>query len=190
MVHVKTIHKRQGELAAMPSRRQSQKTLPEIHRADVPRSPHRRLQNESATALGVGRAFTRIPILIEKPIVRSPRPADFNDCLRADIADAARTCCNHSSAANLRHLPSIVCDDQIDALSTKRIYTSTTRQSSEEAALPTPRIEPPLTTLERDADPVRCRRAVRYAPRPAAWQRYAREWDAMQLRKSAVASKL
>ena len=163
--------------------------LPRIHDTHVPRSPHRRLQYDSATALGVGRAFTRIPILIETPIVRSPRPSDFNACLRADIADAWRTPSNLCSKG--RSLPSIVCDEPIEELSRKRLYTSTTRQSSEEAALPTLQIDPPLTTLERDAEPIgRCRRAARYAPRPAAWQRYAREWDAMQLRRSDISSNL
>ena len=162
------------------------KRLPPIHSSvPNPRSPHRRLQNDSAIALGVGRAFTRIPLLIEKPIVRSPRPSDFNKCLLADIAASS-----HAAAAFLQHSGSqprpTVCDDQIETLSRKRIYTSTTRGSTDEAALPTPRIDPPPTTLERDADPVTvCRRAARYAPQPATWQHYAREWDAMQLRKSS-----
>ena len=172
----KMMHKRRGPYPDFGSRAES---LPLIHSsAHVPRSPHRRLQNDSAVALGVGRAFTRIPLLIEKPIVRSPRPSDFNECLLAEIAKSARARTGHRSTSR-------ACVDQIELLAKKRVYTSTTRGFTDEAALPTRRVDPPPTTLERDADPVRCHRAVRYAARPAAWQLCAREWDAMQLRKSS-----
>lgn len=185
--HRMVMHKRRAPFPTVPPfsfRTGPPKILPVLNTDDVhvPRSPHRRLQNDSAIALGVGRAFTRIPLLIEKPIVRSPRPSDFNKCLLADIAAAAGAHSRDQRCAN-RPRP-IVCDEQVESLSKRRTYTSTTRESTEEAALPTLRIEPPPSTLERDADPVRCRRrAARYAPRPSAWQHYAREWDAMQLRK-------
>ena len=163
----------------------TQKTFPfvRIESAHVPRAPHRRLENDSPTALGIGRTSTRIPLLVEKPIVRSPRPSEFNECLRADIK-AANPTCNKSKESSEGRLPSIVCDDHIHRLSVKRLYTSTTREATEMAALPTAQTNAPSTTLEIDADPVRCR-TVRYAPRPSQWQLYAREWDAMQLRKSS-----
>ena len=181
------LHKRRGPSTVSPFSFSQKTSPPTIHSSvHVPRSPHRRLQNDSAIALGVGRAFTRIPLLIEKPIVRSPRPSDFNRCLLAEIGAAANSRGRGTIKLSASRPRPIVCDDQIETLSRKRIYTSTTRGSTDEAALPTPRIDPPLTTLERDADPVTvCRRAARYAPRPAAWQHYAREWDAMQLRKTS-----
>ena len=172
-----------------------QKTFPVIHNrssnAHIHRAPHRRLQNDSPTALGVS---TRIPLLVEKPIVRSPRPSEFNECLRADTAAVVCTLdrskyVQPQTKPLTERLPRIVCDDQVQALSEKRLYTSTTREATEEAALPTPRRAVPRTTLEREADPVRCR-AVRYSPRPSVWQQYAREWDAMQLRRFSDADRV
>ena len=162
--------------------------LPFIHAQNcssghVFRAPHGKTQSYKLLS---GWASTRVPLLVEKPIVRSPRPSEFNECLRADINASINIGKPQRSRASLKgRLPSIVCDDQVQQLSLKRLYTSTTREATEEAALPTPRINAPSTTLELDADPVRCRRAVRYAPRPSQWQRYAREWDATQLRKSS-----
>ena len=165
----------------------TQKSFPLIHtrsnNAHVPKAPHRRLQSDSPTALGVGKVYNRI-LLAEKPIVRSPRPSKFNECLRADNEAAINSDRSRSrQTTEAERLPSIICDDHVKLLSTKRLYTSTTREATEEAALSTPRRNVPLTTLEREADPVRCR-AVRYWPRPNVWQHYAREWDAMQLRRS------
>lgn len=179
------MHKRQGKhfiFGTVGALSKSQKTFPFIHlqssNAHVPKAPHRRLQNDSPTALGVGRSSIRIPLLVEKPIVRSPRPSEFNERLRADTLYHTRSLAEP--------LPSLYCDDQVQRLSKKRLYTSTTREATEEAALPTPRRVVPHTTLEGEADPVRYR-AVRYSPRPSVWQHYAREWDAMQLRKSPEA---
>ena len=142
--------------------------LPFIHAQNcssghVFRAPHGKTQSYK---LGSGRASTRVPLLVEKPIVRSPRPSE---CLRTDINASINIGKPQRSRASLKgRLPSIVCDDQVQRLSLKRLYTSTTREATEEAALPTPRINAPSTTLEPDADPVRCRRAARYAPRPSA----------------------
>ena len=151
----------------------------------VPKGPHRRLLKDSPTALGVGRAATHIPLLVEKPIVRSPRPADFNQQLRADYERLATVLelSQHKIQAP-KPLPSIACSEETERLSVRRRYTSTTREAAEEAALPTTERPVPQTTLQREADPVRYRR-LRYYPQPCAWQRYAREWDAMQLRKSS-----
>lgn len=151
----------------------------------VPKCPHRRLLNDSPTALGVGRAATHIPLLVEKPIVRSPRPADFNQQLRADCERLAAVLefSQHTTKAP-KPLPDIVCTEETERLSVRRRYTSTTREATEEAALPTPERPIPRTTLQREADPVRYRKQ-RYYTQPCAWQRYAREWDAMQLRRSS-----
>ena len=180
------LHKRQGQhpmfrTVGTPPRSQR----PSLFNAHVPKAPHRRLQHDSPTALGVGRASTRIPLLVEKPIVRSPRPSEFNECLRADIEGAlpSHSRAKPQSTSFTERLPSIVTDEHILLLAKKRLYTSTTREATEEAALPTPQRNVPQTTLEREADPVRYR-ATRYLPRPSVWQHYAREWDAMQLRRS------
>lgn len=151
----------------------------------VPKGPHRRLLKDSPTALGVGRAATHIPLLVEKPIVRSPRPADFNQQLRADCErlTAVLEISQHKTTAP-KHLPSIVCSEETERLFVRRRYTSTTQEATEEAALPSPERPVPQTTLQREADPVRYRR-LRYYPQPCAWQRYAREWDAMQPRRSS-----
>ena len=168
------------------------KMFPSIHNhvsnAHVPKAPHRRLKSDSPTALGVGRASTRIPLLVEKPIVRSPRPSEFNEYLLtcrtvAVPQDSSRSRVKLQTTFLTDKLPSIFCADHVQFLSRKRLYTSTTREATEEAALPTPRRNVPRTTLEREADPVRFR-AVRYPPRPCEWQHYAREWDAMQLRRA------
>ena len=168
------------------------KTFPSIQNyasnAHVPRAPHRRLKSDSPTALGVGRASTRIPLLVEKPIVRSPRPSEFNEhlltCRTAAVPqDSSRSRIKPQTTLLTDKLPSIFCDDHVQLLSRKRLYTSTTREAAEDANLPTPRRSVPRTTLERETDPVRCR-AIRYLPRPREWQHYAREWDAMQLRRA------
>lgn len=182
------LHKRQDKhfiFRSLKDSSNSRKTFPFIHHqssnAHVPKAPHRRLRQDTPTALGVGRASIRIPLLVDKPIVRSPCPSEFNERLRAD---SARTI-NCSPKSN-SSLPSLYCDEQVQRLSKKRVYTSTTREATEEAALPTPRRIVPHSTLEREADPVRYR-AIRYSPRPSLWQQYAREWDAMQLRMSSDA---
>lgn len=179
------LHKRQDKhfiFRTFGDSSKSWKTFPFIHHqssnAHVPKAPHRRLQNDTPTALGVGRASIRIPLLVEKPIVRSPRPSEFNESLRADTI---RTLDRSKSLTE--PLPSLYCDEHVYRLSEKRLYTSTTRESTEEAALPTPRRIVPRSTLEREADSVRYR-VIRYSPRPSLWQHYAREWDAMQLRRS------
>lgn len=179
------LHKRQDKhfiFRTFGDSSKSWKTFPFIHHqssnAHVPKAPHRRLRNDTPTALGVGRASIRIPLLVEKPIVRSPRPSEFNERLRADTA---RTLDRSKSLTE--PLPSLYCDEHVHRLSEKRLYTSTTREATEEAALPTPRRIVPRSTLERETDPVRYR-VIRYSPRPSLWQHYAREWDAMQLRRS------
>lgn len=149
-------------------------------------SPHRHLRKESAIALGVGKSFTSIPLLSEKPIVRSHPPADFNKCLLAKIASAANKSRLIGAQRNSTEgLPSIARDDLIETLAKKRIYTSTTRELTEEAALPTLKVNAPKTTIEPDADQVRCHRTVRYASHPAVWQVYGRQWEELQLRKFA-----
>ena len=184
------LHKGYGQRSMFGSVAAQRKTFPFIHNhtsnAHVPRAPHRRLKCDSPTALGVGRASTRIPLLVEKPIVRSPRPSEFNEYLRTTTAvprDSSRSRVKLQTTLLEDKLPTILRDDHVQLLSRRRLYTSTTREATEEAALPTPRRNVPRTTLEREADPVRCR-AVRYSPRPCEWQHYAREWDAMQLRRA------
>ena len=188
------LHKRQGLhpifCNALSNPTQSPRVLSiQNSNAHVPRAPHRRLQNDSPTALGVGRASTSIPLLVEKPIVRSPWPSEFNEHLRAQnthraAAFRSRTHAQNKATSLKERLPSMVCDEEIEKLSVKRFFTSTTREATEEAALPTPRWPVPRTTLEREADPVRSR-TMRYSSRPSLWQHYAREWDAMQLRTSS-----
>ena len=105
----------------------------------------------------------------EKPIVRTPRPQDFN---RQLLSLTARE-------GNRSISPKCSFSYHKDAL--QRRWTTTTKVATEEYALPTPRNIIPTTTLEPCADSVRYR-ARETNQKPLLWQTYTREWDMKQLR--------
>ena len=150
----------------------------------VPKGPHRRLVTDGSAVHGMGTATT-IQLSADKPIVRSPRPQEFNRELLERVqleqlrALKDRTSENHKDVDS--HKRSF-CDEEVNRLSVQRRWTSTTREATEESALATPRYPVPRTTLEPCADSVR-HRAQKYHPEPCVWQQYAREWDTMQVRK-------
>lgn len=121
--------------------------------------------------------LSTIRLVEEKPIVRSPRPQSFNKQLLAvtkmnktERPKVKGSCSNDRNG-----------NEELFQSALQRRWTSTTREATEEYALPTPRFSVPRTTLEVHADPVRYR-VEKTGPEPHVWQCYAREWDMMQLR--------
>ena len=175
---------RYRELPSMEPRAQQALRANFITRnAHVAKGPHRILVADRPTGLGLGLA-TKAPVLFEdKPIVRSSWPQTFDKELVAQTEHLARKLAipvhSKSDEPTLRYDD---CDRQtVDKISVRRRWTSTTREASEEAALPTPRYSPPATTLEPCADSVR-HRAKKYHAQPCVWQHFACEWDLMQPR--------
>lgn len=150
------------------------------------KGPHRRLDTEKPTGLELGlggaAACRKLPDLFaDKPIVRSSRPQVFN---KETLAQTERMASKLADAgvAWKKDEPSLFSDAMTKRMSVRRRWTSTTREATEEAALPTPRCAVPPTTLEPCADSVR-HRVGKYEARPCVWQQYAREWDLMQPRR-------
>lgn len=146
----------------------------------VPKGPHRRLFVDRPTGLGLGTATCTMYLSADKPIVRSPRPQEFNRELLACTARLSpeRLPLNIEEQERTGYY----CNKEVNKISVQRRWTSTTREATEESALPTPKWPVPISTLEPDADPVR-HRAQKCYPEPRIWQQYAREWDMMQLRR-------
>lgn len=119
-----------------------------------------------------GRAIANSTICLssEKPIVRMPRPQDFNKQLLSLTAGDVNIKCpsKHDTQSSY------------DKEAEQRRWT-TTKVATEEYALPTPRYPIPSTTLEPCADSVRYR-ARETNQKPFLWQSYTREWDMKQLR--------
>ena len=140
----------------------------------VPKCPHRHIVTDRIVEQGV---MTTLQLSMEKPIVRSPRPQDFNREMRAFVQQRESTLVR-AEKANKRS----PFDEEINRQSIQRRWTSKTREATEECALPTPTYPAPESTLEPCPDPV-SHRAQKYNSKPCVWQQYAREWDMMQLRK-------
>ena len=119
-----------------------------------------------------GFRLSTIRLAEEKPIVRSPRPQNFNQELLAISKAYTATIANAKKDKN---------SNEVQERALKRRWISTTREATKDSVLPTPRFQVPQTTLEVHADPVRYR-VKRTSPEPHVWQCYAREWDMMQLR--------
>lgn len=149
----------------------------------VPKGPHRHLVTDSSAVHGMGLATT-MQLSADKPIVRSPRPQEFNRELLEHLEQlrALRDRTTETHKKDVDTLKRSFRDEEINRLSVQRRWTSTTREATEESALATPRYPVPRTTLELCADSVK-HRAQKYHPEPCIWQQYAREWDTMQLRR-------
>lgn len=150
----------------------------------LPRGPHRRLRTDRSTAFThETEASSLLYLLSDKPIVRRSRPQYFNRELLALTArrGKARGSVSECRAEKKTH-GQFSDNERVNKLSIQRRWTSTTREASEESALPTPKHPVPENTLELQTDPVRLR-LRRYQPQPYPWQQYAREWDAMQVRR-------
>ena len=104
----------------------------------------------------------------EKPIVRAPRPQEFNQKLLTLMRQQPPSDRKRSNGYT-------------DA--DRRRWTTTSQAAADEYALPIPKCSVPESTLEAFADPVRYR-ARESGPRPCLWQLYTREWDMKQLRES------
>lgn len=135
---------------------------------------HYSLNNHSA---GRDIVSSTICLSSEKPIVRTPRPQDFNrQLLSLTAREANRKSLSKSTT------PFSFSQYHKDAQ--QRRWTTTTKVATEEYALPTPRNSVPTTTLEPCADSVRYR-ARETNQKPLLWQTYTREWDMKQLRHPA-----
>ena len=145
----------------------------------VPKGPHRRLTTAGLYSEAV--ASNAMNLSLDKPIVRSPRPQDFNRELlhRTEKISQEQT---FAAQNKNKRAKEFYCDKKVNRISVQRRWTSTTREATEESALPTPRYSVPQSTLETCADPVKPR-AQKYHPHPCFWQQYAREWDSVQFRK-------
>ena len=156
-----------------------------VQNLHVPKGPHRRL---TAAGLDSGAvASNTVYLSLDKPIVRSPRPQDFNRKLLQHTEKLSQQRAFEFAARNkkkhdIKSAKKFFCDEEVNRISVQRKWTSTTREATEESALPTPRYSVPQTTLETCADPVK-HRAQKYHPDPSLWQQYAREWDSAQFRK-------
>ena len=149
----------------------------------VPKGPHRRLVvGDRPTALGLGTtAPSTIHLSSDKPIVRLPCPGEFNHELLASTARLEKQLGTPLRATQRKDF-GYYCNEEVNRISVQRRWTSTTREATEESALPTLKYSVPQTTLEACADPVR-HRTQKYQPAPCIWQQYAREWDVLQLRR-------
>ena len=137
-----------------------------------PKGPHRILNaGDGRNALGFSDTRTSdcIRYHIEKPIVRSPRPQDFHVSLQPFAA-------SKKASRNARGA-----DTTAERLSLQRKWTTTTKEATEERALPTIRPVAPIRTLEECADPVTCRLPKSHRC-SMLWQRLGRRWDAIQMR--------
>ena len=110
---------------------------------------------------------------VDKPIVRTPRPSDFNLWL-----------VQHSSPGDIKNAREPL--DIVDSLATHRKWTSSATFAMQESALPTPKKNVPATTQEMHVDPVSSGHRShnnRYNA-PMLWQQLGRKWDSVQLRGS------
>lgn len=182
--HKPTLPSRTARFRHLPSMEVKQSPNFIVQNLHVPKGPHRKL---TTAELGSGAVASNTMLLsLDKPIVRSPRPQDLNRKLlhhtekmsqkRAfEFADRSKN--KHDKSAK-----GFFCDEEVNKISAQRKWTSTTREATEESALPTPRYSVPHTTLETCADPVK-HPAQKYRPNPCLWQQYAREWDSTQFRR-------
>ena len=129
------------------------------------RGPHRRC--EPSCFDECVSTSNAIKFHVEKTIVRTPRPVEFNQWLEQYVSSKS---------------PKRACD-LVNSLATNRQWTSTAEFSMKESALPTPRRRAPTTTLEEIVDPMKSSLNKRYGNAPMLWQDIGRKWDLVQLRK-------
>ncbi len=113
---------------------------------------------------------------VNKSIVRTPRPSDFNSWL--------------TQYASPREVNKNVSLDIVDRLATHRKWTSSTAVAMQDSALPTPKKlnVPGTTTQEMHPDPVRLSHRLLHnnphSDSPMLWQQLGRKWDSVQSRGS------
>ena len=107
---------------------------------------------------------------VDKPIVRTPRPQDFNQWLDQYVSPKR---------------PKNKSLDLVSSLATHRKWTSTAESAMQDSALPiTRRLTVPATTREEVADPVRSSRGrLIHESSPMLWQEVGRKWDSVQRRE-------
>ena len=134
-----------------------------------PRGPHRTAYaGDANNPLGRSSLPTSecIHYHVDKPIVRTPRPQDYDKYLQL-----------FKKPTNVNNM------SLYERLVLQRIWTTTTKEASEESAIPTTRPAMPNNTLEQHGPDLLTCRPPHNHYNPMLWQRMGRRWDAFQIRE-------